>query len=58
MCEKGLENEDWVNFDQTNNAVLEEWTFIEALFWKEISFMEIVDLMSGAKGEKSHHLYK
>ena len=25
MCEKGLEHEDWVNFDQINNAVMEKW---------------------------------
>ena len=28
-CEKGLEHEYWVNFDQINNAVMEEWTFME-----------------------------
>ena len=25
MCEKGLENVDWVNFDQINSVVMEEW---------------------------------
>ena len=24
-CEKGLEHLDWVNFDQINNVVMEEW---------------------------------
>ena len=27
-------------------------------FWRDISCMEIVPLMSGAKGEEAHHLYK
>ena len=25
MCEKGLEHVDWVNFDQINSVVMEEW---------------------------------
>ena len=25
VCEKGLEHEDWVNFDQINKVVMEEW---------------------------------
>ena len=24
-CEKGLEHEDWVNFDQINSDVMEDW---------------------------------
>ena len=24
-CEKGLEHLEWVNFDQINNVVMEEW---------------------------------
>ena len=26
MCEKGLDHLDWVNLDQINNAVMEEWS--------------------------------
>ena len=25
MCEKGLVHVDWVNFDQINSVVMEEW---------------------------------
>ena len=25
MCEKELKHVDWVNFDQINNVVMEEW---------------------------------
>ena len=25
-CEKGLDHFDWVNLDQINNAVMEEWS--------------------------------
>ena len=25
MCGKGLEHVDWINFDQINNGVMEEW---------------------------------
>ena len=28
-CEQGLKQVEWVNFDQINNAVMEEWTFME-----------------------------
>ena len=59
MCEKGLDHLDWVNFDEKNNVVMEEWHLLwDNAIWRETPCMEVVDLMSGAKGEEAHHLYK
>ena len=60
MCEKGMKHVDWVNFDQINSAGMEgvdnQWG--KTQFWREILCMEVVPLMSGAKGEEAHQEYK
>ena len=60
MCEQGMKHVDWVNFDQINNAGMEgvdiQWGTTQ--FWREIPCMEVVALMSGAKGEEAHQAYK
>ena len=51
---------EWVNFDQINSAGMEivdiHWG--TAQFWREITYMELVALMSGAKFEEAHQAYK
>ena len=59
MCEQGNKHVGWVNFDQINNAGMEgvdvQWRTTQ--FWREIICMEVVSLMSGAKGEEAHQEY-
>ena len=60
MCEQGKKHVDWVNFDQINNIGMEvvdiQWGTTQ--FWREIICMEVMHLMSGAKGEEAHQEYK
>ena len=55
-----MKNVEWVNFDQINSADMEgvdiHWGTVQ--FWREILCMEVVPLMSGAKGEEAHQEYK
>ena len=60
MCEQGNNHVDQVNFDQINNAGMEVVDIQLGIvqFWREILCMEVVPLMSGAKGEEAHQEYK
>ena len=50
-----MDHVEWVNFDQINNAGMEgvEIQWGPTQFYREIIFMEVVPLVSGAKGEEA-----
>ena len=60
VCEKGLEHEDWVKFDQIKQCWYGKSDIHGGTtrFWREIACMEVVALMSGAQGEEAHQEYK